>query len=154
MPKQAKKTETTADRQRKAMWQLVRKTMTTDEFRVWIFELTNGKSESSSDLSFEQKNHIILKCGGVPFSSRQKRKTTYFAKKSNVVEIDPISPEALYTIGEFRAKLPGLVSNESFEKLCNRTIKKPFPTRVIDGQRIIEALKSMIKQAERKQKAA
>lgn len=122
--------------------------LTNEDKSELVFDITNGRTESSKSMSFDEMNFAIKKLGGTEFSSRLKRKTTFYPKsKSNIVLIDPISPEALFTLNEYRQKLPRLIADDAFCKLCKTVIKKPFPTRVGDGQKMIECLKSMSRRA-------
>lgn len=111
----------------------------------FVFDITKGRTESSKEMSFDEMNFAIEKLGGTPFQSKEKRQTRYFPK--NVVGLDPISKEAIQVMEEYRAKLPRLLNDDAFKNLCLRTIKKEYPTRVKDGQRMIECLKAMSKRA-------
>lgn len=138
--------KTVADRQHAAMWACVKKNMTDSDFREWIFDLTNGKSESSSDLSFEQKNHIISKLGGTPFESKQKRRTQYFTNVKKMITADQ------------KAKIEDLcivrgMSSDGLKSLCTRMLKKAYPTTVQEGQKVIEAIKAMIERDAQKEAA-
>ena len=138
--------KTVADRQHAGMWGLVKKNMTDQEFREWIFELTGGKSESSSDLSFDQKNYIISKLGGTPFESKQKRRTQYFPNVKKMV-----TKEQLDKIDDL-CTLKG-IGKDGLKSLCNRMLKVDHPRTVSDGQKIIEAIKAMIEREQMKEVA-
>jgi hypothetical protein len=126
-------------KQHRAMWKLVNEQVGTEEFRTWIFDLTNGKSESSSDLNFDQKNYVIEKLGGTPF--RRNRKNY----GSNVIDIDTAKQGKLLNDWWFKYSHR---TKEGLEKLCEKTIKKNTPITVKDYQQMIEAVKAMNKREE------
>lgn len=149
MPKNTKKkTRTVQQIQHSAMWGLVKQNMTDEEFRVWIFELTNGESESSSDLTFEMKNYIIKKLGGNPFTlpkNNTSRRTENYRKQKAGVETLATSTHldlmrTLWRKGEGR-------TDEGLESLSLRIIKAKKPRTSKECSKVIEAIKSMNRRA-------
>jgi hypothetical protein len=134
------------NRQNSAFHKLVGKWKFDTEAKAqFVFDITKGRTESSKEMSFDEMNCAIEKLGGTPFQSKEKRQTRYFPK--NVVGLDPISKDAIRVMEEYRAKLPRLESDLAFQKLCLNVIKKVYPTRVRDGQKMIECLKAMSNRA-------
>lgn len=143
MPKNTKKkTRSVEDIQRGAMWALVRKNMSDSDFREWIFDLTNDKSESSSDLTFEQKNHVIEKLGGRPFTKPTKSRRTENHNKQKAGIDTLVTPTYMDAMRKRWREIPGR-TDEGLEALCLRTIKAAKPRTMKECQKMIEAIKSM-----------
>lgn len=143
MPKFIKRTTN----QNRALHKLLSKHRFTNEDKAeMVFDVTNGRTEHSSEMSFDECNAMIERLGGTPFWSKQNRHTQYFPK--NVIGI--ISPQAKEKIAEERNKRPQLAGVEAWHRFCQRTIKKNEPRTVTDGQKIIEALKAMNRRDERR----
>lgn len=139
MPK--RKFKTLAERQHAAMWSLVKNNMTDEDFREMIFDMTNGKSESSSALSFDQKNEVISKLGGTPFT-KSLRDINRQRAKTGVENIDTRLQEKLLNDlwFAFPYRTPG-----GLEKICLSTIKRAKPLTTKDFNKVIEAVKDMNK---------
>jgi flagellar motility protein MotE (MotC chaperone) len=147
MPKNTKKkTRTIPEIQHAAMWGLVKQNMTEEEFRVWIFELTNGESESSSDLTFEMKNHIIKKLGGNPFTkpTANRRTANYQKQKAGVETL--VTPTYIDAMKKRWRQVEGR-TDEGLETLCLRINKVKRPRTMKECSKVIEAIKSMNKRA-------
>lgn len=143
MPKTTKKkTRTVEQIQHSAMWGLVKQNMTDEEFRAWIFELTNGESESSSDLTFEMKNYIIKKLGGNPFTkpSTNRRTENYRKQKAGVETL--VTPTHLDLMRTYWRKVKER-TDEGLEALSLRIIKVKKPRTTKECSKVIEAIKSM-----------
>lgn len=138
MPKKNLRT----NQQNKALHLLLNKHgFTSDDKAEMVFDLTNGRTEHSSEMSFDEANAMIERLGGTPFRSRQKRQTQYFPK--NVIAL--VSTQAKEKIVELRNQRPLLAGVEAWHRFCQRTCGKTEPRTVKDGQKIIEALKAMNK---------
>lgn len=155
MPKNKtkKRSKTVEQIQHGAMWALVRKNMTDAEFREWIYDLTNGKSESSSELNFDQKNFVIEKLGGRPFSKpAQSRRTENHRKQKAGIET-LVTSTYLDAMRNRWREIDGR-TDEGLEALCLRTIKVSKPRTMNECKKMVEAIKSMNKRAKLAQSQA
>lgn len=139
MPAKTRKFKTQAERQHAAMWSLVRSKMSDEDFRELIFDLTNGKSESSSALNFDQKNYVIEKLGGTPFV-RSRRDVNRQRAKTGVKNIDTGLQEKL--LNDLWFKFPHRTAN-GFESMCLRQIKREKPVTTHQFNTMIETVKAM-----------
>lgn len=153
MPKKTakKKTKTVDQIQQGAMWALVRKNMSDEDFRVWIFDLTNGKSESSSDLSFEQKNHIIEKLGGRAFTKPNKSRRTENHNKQKAGIETLVTPTYMDALRRRWREIEGR-TDEGLAALCLRIVKANKPRTMAECSKVIEAVKSMNSRAKAQKK--
>ena len=105
-------------------------------------ELTDGRVERLSLLSFDQANAMIQRLGGDPFPVSGPvpvRTANHRRQKAGVKQIETV--KHLNLIDEL-ARLRNM-SPEGLERLCMRMIKKPRPTTTAEGNKIVEALKAM-----------
>lgn len=105
-------------------------------------EMTDGKVERLSLLSFDQANAMIKHLGGDPFPASggvPVRTANHRRQKAGVRQIE--TGKHLKLIKDL-AKGRNM-SDEGLQKLCLRMIKKPRPTTTKEGNSIVEALKAM-----------
>lgn len=105
-------------------------------------ELTDGRVERLSLLSFEQANAMISHLGGDPFPVSGPvpvRTANYRRQKAGVKQIE--TAKQLNLIDEL-ARLRNMTP-EGLERLCLRMIRKPRPATTAEGNKIVEALKAM-----------
>lgn len=118
--------------------------ITKDDLEALAAEVTGGRCERLSLLSFEQANAVITRLGGdavADLSPVPARTLRYRRKKAGVVQIAGSSQIAL--IDDLAAKRN--ISADGLERLCRRMLKgSPRPRTSIDANKIIEALKAMI----------
>lgn len=121
---------------------------TNDDKAEMVFDFTNGRTEHSSAMSFDECNRMIERLGGTAFRSKQQRHTQFFPK--NVVGlITAPQREKLAELKHLRN-----MTDEGFARLCRRTISKPAPHTVADAQKIIEAIKAMMNRDTAQREAA
>ena len=106
-------------------------------------DVSGGRVERLSLLSWEEANAMIVRLGGEPFTSSglpvARRTENYRNQKAGIKRIE--TGRHLDLIDEL-ARLRNM-SPEGLEKLCRRMIKKPRPTTTQEGNKIVEALKAM-----------
>lgn len=107
------------------------------------FDLTNGRVERLSLLSFDEANAMIVRLGGEPFLRSavnvSRRTENYRRQKAGVKRVE--SRRHLDLIDEL-ARLRNM-SPAGLERLCLRVIKKSRPATTAEGNKIVEALKAM-----------
>ena len=118
---------------------LAKRGFDTEAKAEFVFELTKGRTEHSSEMTIEEMNFAIEKLGG-SMTQKPTRTVNYHRQKTGVKAI--ITPEQNYKINQLSNKR-GMTA-EALEKLCLRTIKRERPQTTEQGKKIIEALKSMI----------
>ncbi|MBX7170175.1 MAG: hypothetical protein K1X72_04405 [Pyrinomonadaceae bacterium] len=153
MPKsKVKKKKTLEQLQHGAMWDLVKRNMTEDQFRDWIFTLTNGESESSAALTFEMKNHVITQLGGTAFTRPSKsRRTMQHERQKNGVET--LVTPTMMDLMRSRWRMVEGRTDEGLEQLSLNIIKVKKPRTTKECSKVIEAIKSMNSREISKQKA-
>jgi hypothetical protein len=105
-------------------------------------EVSNGRVERLSLLSFDEANAMIVRLGGDSFTSAKpvaRRTENYRRQKAGIKRVE--SAKHLSMIDQL-ARLRNM-SPEGLERLCQRMIKKPRPATTAEGNKIIEALKAM-----------
>lgn len=107
-----------------------------------VAEVTGERTEHLSELSFAEANALIVRLGGrpLPVSGPLPRRTVNYRKQRAGVKT--IETARHLDLIERLAQLRNL-STEGLEKLCLRTIKRPAPITTAEGNKIVEALKSM-----------
>lgn len=105
-------------------------------------DITSGRVERLSLLSFDEANAMIIRLGGEAFpvsANVPVRTANYRKQKAGIKTIE--TPRHLNLIDEL-ARLRNM-SPEGLERLCLRMIKKPRPVTTSEGNKIVEALKAM-----------
>lgn len=111
--------------------------------------MTSGQVERLSMLSFDQANEMIKHLGGDPFPANGTipiRTQNYRKQKAGVKTIE--TEKQLKLIKDLAAKRN--MSETALASLCTRIIKRPTPVTTAEGNKIVEALKSMIARDARK----
>lgn len=107
-------------------------------------EMTDGKVERLSLLTFDQANAMIVHLGGDAFPAPGHvavRTANYRKQKAGVKTVE--STKHLRLIADLAAKRN--MSEIGLASLCMRIIKRTSPQTTAQGNKIIEALKAMNK---------
>lgn len=114
--------------------------------------MTNGQVERLSLLSFDQANAMITHLGGDAFPAPghvAKRTENYRKQKAGIKTVE--SGKHLRMIADLAARRK--MSEAGLASLCMRIIKRPAPTTTAQGNKVVEALKAMIKRDAMKEAA-
>lgn len=132
--------------QLRAIFGLGRKVhMAKEDLEELACDVTNGRVERLSLLSFDEANAIISRLGGDPFpltGSTPTRTANYRKQKAGVETIE--TQKQIKLIRDLAAKRN--MSDEGLDRLCMRVIKETMPPSTTKkGNKIVEALKAMNK---------
>jgi hypothetical protein len=113
------------------------------DLEALAIDVSGGRVERLSQLSFSEANAIISRLGGNPFSGNgaPRRTTNYQRQQAGVSQI--AQPAQLQLLRDLAAGRNW--SDETLEKFCLRVIKYPRPRTTDETNKIIEALKAMNK---------
>lgn len=107
-------------------------------------DITGGRVERLSLLSFDEANAMISRLGGEPFnpssSSPVPRRTANYRKQRDGI-VTMATPKALALMDDLAAKRN--MSPEGLERMCMRMFKSKRPRTATACNAVIEALKSM-----------
>ena len=114
-----------------------------ESLRDLAAEVSDGRVDRLSMLSFEEANRMIHRLGGDPFAGNgsPRRTVNYQRQQAGVQQI--AQPAQLSLMRDLAAGRGW--SDESLEKFCLRVIKYPRPRTTAETNKIIEALKAMNK---------
>jgi hypothetical protein len=114
-------------------------------------DVSNGRVDRLSMLSFGEANAMIHRLGGNAFAGSTPRRTVnYHRQQAGVQQIAQASH--LQLMRDLAAKRG--ISDEGLERLCRRMLKHPAPRTTDETNKIVEALKAMIARDARKAKEA
>ncbi len=104
------------------------------------FEISEGRVDRLSQLSFAEANAMIERLGGSLQSMTPARTLRYRRTKAGIPQIASHTQIAL-----LKRLVDGRgISEEGLERLCRRMLKgQPKPRTTADANKIIEAIKSM-----------
>lgn len=139
MPKQLTKTLA----QNKAIFGLASKMHCgREDLAELVFDVTGGRTEHISKLTFDEANGVIVRLGGRAFTPQfnSKRTEQYHRQKAGVEQI--VSQAHLAKLNQIWSAKPDR-TNEGLTQLCQRVIKSDRPRTTKDCNKIIEAIKSM-----------
>lgn len=113
---------------------------TKEDLEDLAFEITNGRVERLSLLSFDEANAMIERLGGSPLSQTPGRTLRHRRQKAGIVQIASHAQIAmLRKIAEKRG-----ITEEGLERLCRRMLRgQPRPRTTAEANKIIEAIKAM-----------
>lgn len=116
-------------------------------------DVTNGRIERLSLLTFDEANAMIVRLGGeaFPVSPAVPRRTANHRKQQ--AGIKTVETARHLNLIDELARLRNM-SPEGLERLCRRMIKKPRPVTTAEGNKIVEALKAMNRRDGIKRRAA
>lgn len=119
-----------------------------DDLREWTFEITNGRTEHTSELYYAQAVEIINRLQALANPHQTPRRTTNYRRaKTGVINIDVAAQAKL--LNELWFEYPTRTAS-GLESLCLRTIKIEKPRTTKEFNPIIEAVKSMNNREEKK----
>lgn len=124
---------------------------TKEDLEDLAFEITNGRVERLSLLSFDEANAMIERLGGSPLSQTPGRTLRHRRQKAGVPQIASHAQIAmLRKIAEKRG-----ITEEGLERLCRRMLRgQPRPRTTAEANKIIEAIKAMNRRDEQAAPAA
>jgi hypothetical protein len=133
------KTRTT--QQNKAFYALLAKRGFDAEAKAeFVFSVTNERTERSSEMTVDEMNFAIEKLGGSPITETS-RADNYHRQKAGVKRsISATMVDLIHSLQRRKG-----MSDEGLTAICKRTIKKDFPSTTAEGNKIVEALKAMIR---------
>ncbi len=113
---------------------------TKEDLENLAFELTNGRVERLSTLTFREANAMIERLGGSPLSQTPGRTLRHRRQKAGVPQIASHAQlEFLRKLAEARG-----ITDDGFERLCRRMLRgQPRPRTTAEANKIIEAIKAM-----------
>lgn len=123
--------------------------ITEENYRVLVFNLTNGRTETSAEMTTQEADELIKALGGVP-PVRSRRTQQRRNQKAGVVAlVTPAQTQTLITLAEARW---GNDYIKPLQSLCQRIHRRSAPHTSKQAQSLIEAIKAM--QARDAEKAA
>lgn len=115
----------------------------TDDKAEMVYDITQGRTESTKEMYESEADVMIRRLGGStqPVSRKSRRTVNYQRQKMGVAQLITKKQEDYLRdlVKKRNISEPGLRS------LCEKIIKKSFPRTTKDGNKVIEALKSMIR---------
>lgn len=107
-------------------------------------DITGGRTDRLSLLSWEEANAMIRRLGGEPFSPSSgnptpRRTANYRKQRDGIVTM--ATPKALALMDDLAARRG--MSPEGLERMCYRMLKSKRPRTAQGCNAVIEALKSM-----------
>lgn len=124
-----------------------------ESLRDLAAEVSDGRIDRLSMLSFEEANRMIHRLGGDPFagSGTPRRTVNYQRQQAGVQQI--AQPAQLALMRDLAAGRG--ISDDGLERMCRRMLKgNPYPRTTAETNKIIEALKAMNARDARKQEVA
>jgi hypothetical protein len=110
-----------------------------EDLEELAFEISEGRVERLSLLSFDEANAMIGHLGGEPFGELSPRTVRHRRQQAGVPTIATNKQlRFLYDLADRRG-----ISDDGLERLCRRMIQKPKPRTTADANKIIEAIKAM-----------
>ncbi|MBS1793378.1 MAG: hypothetical protein JSS81_05965 [Acidobacteria bacterium] len=115
-----------------------------EELRELAYDVTGGRTDALSKLTFDEANGMIQRLGGRPFTKtfNSRRTENYHRQKAGVETI--VTTEHLEKLSKLWFAKPHRTA-EGLEALCQRINKTPKPRTAKECSRVIEAIKSMNK---------
>lgn len=116
--------------------------MAKEDLEELAADVTGGRVERLSLLSFDEANAIIVRLGGDAFPGAghvNARTANHRRQKLGVKQVE--TNKHLRLIRDLAAKRN--MSDAGLASLCMRIIKKPAPVTTAQGNKIVEALKAM-----------
>lgn len=113
-------------------------------YRTLIFNLSNGRTDTSKELTTVEANKLIKELGGTPPQSGNgcsRRTQQRRNQKAGVVGlITPAQTTALNALAEARW---GVNYGQPLQSLCQRMYRRKSPHTSKQAQSLIEAIKAM-----------
>lgn len=115
------------------------------------WELTDGRTERLSSISFDEANKMIVRLGGDPLTSSVADRTLrHRRQKAGVVQI--ASAKQLQFMHDLAAGRG--ITDDGLQRLCYRMIDRPRVRTTNEASKVIEAIKAMNRRDEIKAAAA
>jgi hypothetical protein len=124
-----------------------------DDRAEYVSTVSDGRVTSTSKLSFDEANKLIVQFGGEAFPAPghvAKRTENYRKQKANVKTL--VTGRQLRMMKDLADKRN--MSQIGLASLCMRIIKRSAPTTTAQCNKVIEALKSMNARDSKKLKEA
>ncbi len=114
-----------------------------DDLREWTSEITNGRTDHTSELYFHEAVQIIdrLQAFVNPTADKTPRRTQQYRRQQAGVD-QIVSPQQLQKLNDLWFSKPERTAS-GLESICFRTIKVNSPRTTKQCNAIIEAVKSM-----------
>jgi hypothetical protein len=110
-----------------------------EDLEELAFEISEGRVERLSSLSFDEANAMIARLGGEPFGELSPRTVRHRRQQAGVPMI--ATKRQLRFLYDLAAKRG--ISDDGFDRLCRRMIQKPKPRTSAEVSKMIEAIKAM-----------
>lgn len=111
-----------------------------EDLEELCWEISDGKIERLSFLTFDLANAMIERLGGEPFSAVSRRTVNYRRQQAGISQI--ATKQQLRFLDELAEKRG--ISETGLERLCRRMLAgRPRPRTTIEANKIIEAIKAM-----------
>lgn len=147
MPKKKNKFIPRTNAQNKALHSLLSKHgFDADSKAEMVYFYTDGRTERSSEMSFDEANRMIHKLGGQPFtatpsiSGKSRRAVNLKNQKAGIKSI--VSPTHIDLMNRLWRLRDGRTP-EGLKALSQRIIRKDKPATSTECNKVIEAIKSM-----------
>ncbi len=112
-----------------------------DDLREWTSEITNGRTDHTSELYYGEAVEIIDRLQKFVNPDETPRRTVNYRKQKTGVKTIETQAQ-LKKINDLWFAIPGRTAS-GLESICLRTIKIEKPRTTKEGNKIVEAIKSM-----------
>lgn len=114
--------------------------ITDENYRVLVFNLTNGRTETSAEMTTQEADELIKALGGVP-PVRSRRTQQRRNKAAGVIGL--ITPAQTQTLNALAEARWGVNFAQPLQSLCQRMHRRKSPRTSKQAQSLIEAIKAM-----------
>ena len=114
--------------------------ITDENYRVLVFNLTNGRTETSAEMTTQEADELIKALGGVP-PVRSRRTQQRRNKAAGVIGL--ITPAQTATLNALAEARWGTDYTKPLAALCQRMHRRNAPHTSKQAQSLIEAIKAM-----------
>lgn len=109
-------------------------------YKTLVFNISNGRTETSADLSVEEADRLISALGGVPPAHSRRTQQRRNKAAGVIALITPAQTQTLNALAEARW---GTDYAKPLSALCQRMHRRNAPHTSKQAQSLIEAIKSM-----------
>lgn len=104
-------------------------------------DVTNGRTSSLAELTFDEANAMIVRLGGEAMTKKARRTINYQRQQAGVKQIETAAhKDFMHELARLRG-----MTEEGLEKLGTRMLGHWPPRTTAEGNKVIEALKAMNK---------
>lgn len=117
---------------------------TGDDKAEMVFGITEGRTCSTKEMTFDEANVMIKRLDGrpvveQPLKDKSRRTVQYHRQKQGVEQIiTPTMKDFIHSLQRGRN-----MSDDGLKSLCRRMLKKDFPQTNKEANKIVEAIKAM-----------